>query len=153
MWTVALRSEINGIHSVAHLATRGLTQDGNPVAGCAIEQDAVCPWVCRSVNTSAGKDASKAVGSRVHGEVLMWGVLISKPPGPGTMWFLASVRKSSDFCWKEEATVPVFQGPNGGRTSCMNGTLLDAVSGGYQMGHIASTLQLVASKILTSFRE
>ncbi|KAJ7661162.1 hypothetical protein B0H17DRAFT_1144763 [Mycena rosella] len=68
-----------GIRGVAHLATRVFTQ-WKPDSG---------------VRFRAGRGLS-------GGDILEGG-------GPGTMRSLTSVRKSNDLCWKEQATVPMFQ--------------------------------------------
>ncbi|KAJ7683600.1 hypothetical protein B0H17DRAFT_1137723 [Mycena rosella] len=88
---MALQCEIDGIHGVARLATRVFMQ-WKPSSG---------------VRFRAGRGPRLVHrGERTVFLLYLW---LAQPPGPGTMWSLTSVRKLSDLCWKEQATVPMFQ--------------------------------------------
>ncbi|KAJ7710849.1 hypothetical protein B0H17DRAFT_1123939 [Mycena rosella] len=103
MWTTALRCEIDGVHGVARSATRVFTQWKPGSRVCYRAGSGV------SLGEQARMSSRRWGVEYMGGGILMGGLLRGEPPGLSTMRSLTSVGKSSDLCWKEQATVPMFQ--------------------------------------------
>ncbi|KAJ7695630.1 hypothetical protein B0H17DRAFT_1131261 [Mycena rosella] len=89
----------NGVRDVARLATRVFTQwkPGSMVLRGERR------W---GVEYMGGGGGISLYSARIVFLLYLW---LAQPPGPGTMRSLTSVGKSSDLCWKEQATVSMFQ--------------------------------------------